>query len=137
MVDDVDRPIDVMRLLAERGLGLRRAHAVFQRIARGEEVAVEVRCENSTAVLTSAFEALGVEARELRIPNVSSRDVRTRLNLSQKDFALRFGFEVDTVQNWDQGRNQPDVATKLLLAIIDRDPAIVDAVLSDQPRKSS
>lgn len=136
MVDDIDRPVDVARLLLDHGLTLRRAHEFLQRIASRETVAVQVWSENP-ATLISAFAALGVEARELKVPEVSTREIRARLNLSQSDFALRFGFELDTVQNWEQGRNQPDAAAKVLLAIIDRDPAIVEAVLSEHPAESA
>lgn len=75
---------------------------------------------------------LGVSARALRTPEVSSREVRAKLALSQAEFALRFGFELDTVQNWDQGRNRPDTATRILLAVIARDPDLVDAVLAGE-----
>ena len=132
MVGEIDRPVDAVRLLADHGLGLRRAHALFQPIARGEAVAAEVWIEGPAASLICAFAALGIEARELRVPDVNTRDIRARLNLSQRDFALRFGFELDTVQNWDQGRNQPDAAARVLLAIIERDPAIVEAVLTQR-----
>jgi DNA-binding transcriptional regulator YiaG len=131
MSGEIDRPVDVAHLLVEHGTSLRRAHAFLQRIARGEAVAVELRTDDPGAV-ASSFARLGIEALELRIPEVSTRDIRARLNLSQGDFAMKFGFELDTVQNWDQGRNQPDTATRVLLAIIDRDPAIVESVLTER-----
>ena len=90
MVGEIDRPVDAVRLLADHGLGLRRAHALFQPIARGEAVAAEVWIEGPAASLICAFAALGIEARELRVPDVNTRDIRARLNLSQRDFALRF-----------------------------------------------
>ncbi|MFF8802993.1 MULTISPECIES: helix-turn-helix domain-containing protein [unclassified Methylobacterium] len=81
--------------------------------------------------MAARFRSLGVEARPLTIPDVDTKAIRSRLNLSQADFAVRFGFELDTVQNWDQGRHVPDPATRVLLAVIDRDPALVDAVLTE------
>ncbi|MER2264878.1 helix-turn-helix domain-containing protein [Methylobacterium oxalidis] len=36
------------------------------------------------------------------------------------------------MQNWDQGRNRPDTATRILLAVIARDPDLVDAVLAGE-----
>lgn len=128
---DIPRPVDVARLLTEYGVSLKRAHGVLQGIARGEAVVVQLVVEAPDAPVRP-FAVFGVEALPLRIPEISTRAIRGRLKLSQSEFALRFGFELDTVQNWDQGRNQPDAATKVLLAIIDRDPAIVDAVLAGE-----
>jgi putative transcriptional regulator len=53
------------------------------------------------------------------------RSIRQRLNLSQVRFAREFGFSPATVRNWEQGRNQPDQATRILLAVIRRNPDIV------------
>ena len=57
------------------------------------------------------------------------RRVRERFGLSQAEFALRFGFEIDTVQNWEQGRNTPDQATQLLLKVIEAYPDEVEKVV--------
>lgn len=133
MTGEIDRPVDVARLLVDGGVSLKRAHAVLGRLGEGETVAVESRhADREEAV--RRLKALGVEASELKVPSVSTKDIRTRLKLSQSDFALRFGFELDTVQNWDQGRNQPDAAARILLALIDRDPALVEAVLTSRPK---
>ena len=53
------------------------------------------------------------------------RSIRRRLKLSQTRFAREFGFTPATVRNWEQGRNQPDKATRVLLAVIQRHPDIV------------
>ena len=52
--------------------------------------------------------------------------IRTRLGLSQGEFAVRFGFKLDAVQNWEQGRRRPDGAARAFLRVIEREP---DAVL--------
>ena len=51
--------------------------------------------------------------------------LRERHNLSQRDFADRLGFDVRTLQNWEQGRNRPDSAVLHLIRLFDRDPALV------------
>jgi putative transcriptional regulator len=53
------------------------------------------------------------------------RSVRRRLKLSQARFAREFGFTPATVRNWEQGRNQPDRAARILLAVIRRHPDVV------------
>lgn len=52
------------------------------------------------------------------------RSIRRRLKLSQAGFAREFGFAPATIRNWEQGRNQPDTAARILLAVIRRYPEI-------------
>ncbi|MEH3116570.1 MAG: hypothetical protein PGN25_02890 [Methylorubrum populi] len=130
MTGEIDRPIDLARLLNAHGLSLKRSHAILNRIADGEAVAIRLRSETPEELVVR-FHSLGVEAKPLMVPDVDTKAIRSRLNLSQADFAVRFGFELDTVQNWDQGRHVPDPATRVLLAVIDRDPALVDAVMTE------
>ncbi len=125
---EIARPIDLARLLTRHGPSLKRAHATLNRITADEAVVVRLWSE-ALDDLPGQFAAFGVEASPLTIPEVDTRAIRARLGLSQADFAVRFGFELDTVQNWDQGRHAPDSATRVLLAIIDRDPALVEAVM--------
>jgi putative transcriptional regulator len=55
--------------------------------------------------------------------------IRKRLKLSQAQFAERFGFSVDSVQNWEQGRRIPDRPTRTLLAVIAYEPKAVERAL--------
>ena len=50
--------------------------------------------------------------------------IRKRLGLSQDDFAARFGFKLDALQNWEQGRRRPDLAARAFLRVIEREPAL-------------
>ena len=56
---------------------------------------------------------------------VAVRAIRARLDLTQADFAARFGFSVGAVRDWEQGRKKPDTPTRALLLLIDRDPDLV------------
>jgi len=60
---------------------------------------------------------------------VDVRAIRRRLQLSQRAFALKFGLSPRTVQEWEQGRAQPDRPARLLLAMIARAPKTVERVL--------
>jgi putative transcriptional regulator len=51
--------------------------------------------------------------------------LRKRLKMSQAAFAARFGLDVSAVHAWEQGRRQPDRAARVLLTVIDREPAAV------------
>ena len=56
--------------------------------------------------------------------------IRKRLGLSQSDFAARFGFKLDAVQNWEQGRRRPEGAARAFLRVIEREPAAVRRALA-------
>jgi DNA-binding transcriptional regulator YiaG len=131
---DIRQPVDVARVLQKFGLSLRRAHDVLTRLARGGAVAAELHM-NDVGELFSALSSVGVDAALIRIPDVDVKGVRDRFGLSQADFALRFGLEVDTVRNWEQGRNTPDQSTRLLLKIIESYPEVVEAVLTNRQRQ--
>ncbi|MGA2879513.1 MAG: helix-turn-helix domain-containing protein [Bryobacteraceae bacterium] len=57
------------------------------------------------------------------------RKIRSRLKLSQKEFASRFGFSIDSIQNWEQGRRIPDGPARTLLAVIAHEPKAVERAL--------
>jgi putative transcriptional regulator len=57
------------------------------------------------------------------------RKMRTRMKLSQKEFAERFGFSLDSIQNWEQGRRIPDGPARTLLAVIAHEPKAVERAL--------
>ncbi|MGH7123157.1 MAG: helix-turn-helix domain-containing protein [Stellaceae bacterium] len=56
--------------------------------------------------------------------------IRKRLGLSQIQFAARFGFKLDAVQNWEQGRRRPEGAARALLRVIEKEPQAVQRALA-------
>lgn len=61
---------------------------------------------------------------------ISVRGIRAKLDLTQEEFAARFGFTVGRLRDWEQGRTQPDAATQTLLFVIERDPELVASVVA-------
>jgi hypothetical protein len=51
-----------------------------------------------------------------RVPAVDVRKLRRGLGLSQAQFATRFGFSLDSNQNWEQGHRQPEGPARTLLS---------------------
>ena len=120
--------MDVIRLLAQHGLSLKKAHAVLDRLASGERIPVEATA-NKPRELISKLQRLGVTARKLLDPWVDVKRVRESQGLTQPEFAALYGLELDTLQNWEQGRNTPDRPTMVLLKVIEASPDVVlDAV---------
>jgi putative transcriptional regulator len=66
----------------------------------------------------------GTRVTTVELAAGSVRAIRRRLKLSQAGFAREFGFTPATVRNWEQGRNQPDKAARILLAVIRSHPNI-------------
>ena len=57
------------------------------------------------------------------------RVIRAKLGLSQAEFALLFGVSVATLQNWEQGRRQPEGPARALLRIAAKNPeALLEAL---------
>jgi len=46
--------------------------------------------------------------------------------LSQREFAEVLGIGVDTLQNWEQGHNQPDSAVLNLAMVFDKAPELIE-----------
>ena len=62
--------------------------------------------------------------------NIDVRAIRHKLELSQAEFALRFGLSLANVRNWEQGHRQPDGTDRVLLTLIDRIPEEITNALS-------
>lgn len=72
------------------------------------EVADSIRCGLKQAVAYAKGEA-DVEAYRGHVPpKVDVRAIRAKLGLTQEEFAARFGFSVDTLRQWEQGRQRPE-----------------------------
>ena len=70
-------------------------------------------------------------SRFFTITPPSIKAIRKKLNLSQNDFALMIGISLGTLQNWEQGRREPDGPAKALLKIASKNPkAVMEALHS-------
>lgn len=130
--------VTLTKVLIEHGLGPRQAHRAVTRLA--ETLLAEPGVRPAVPVLLpavpdpSALErrlgALEVQARRLLPPEVDARAVREATGLTQEEFALRFGLDLATLRNWEQGRTRPDGPARVLLKVIEREPRAVEAALA-------
>ncbi len=67
---------------------------------------------------------------EIKPPDI--RVVREHLDVSQGEFAVMIGVSTRTLQNWEQGRRQPEGPAKALLTIAAHNPAAVLDALHGQ-----
>jgi putative transcriptional regulator len=66
----------------------------------------------------------------VRVPEkIDVKAIRTRLDMTQEEFAGRFGFSVNTLRHWEQGSRQPEGPTRAYLLVIERAPKAVQKAL--------
>jgi putative transcriptional regulator len=58
------------------------------------------------------------------------RSIRNGSGLSQAAFAERYGLNLRTLQDWEQGRAQPDGPARAYLLVILREPRAVERALA-------
>ena len=57
------------------------------------------------------------------------RVIRAKLGMTQQEFAAEFGFSINTLRHWEQGKRQPEGPTRAYLLVIDRAPKAVRKAL--------
>ena len=93
----------------------------FDSIRRGlEEAVAHARGEGAGRV------------REIEVPEADVRAIRRRTGLSQAAFAASIGVKKATLINWEQGRRRPEGPARVLLALIAKDPQIVQKLLAER-----
>jgi len=69
-------------------------------------------------------------AYRVHVPErIDVKAIRTKLDMTQEEFAGRFGFSVNTLRHWEQGSRQPEGPTRAYLLVIDRAPKAVQKAL--------
>jgi putative transcriptional regulator len=61
--------------------------------------------------------------------DVDVRAIRSKLRMTQEAFANTFGFSVNTLRHWEQGKRRPEGPTRAYLLVIDRAPKTVRKAL--------
>lgn len=93
----------------------------FKRIEQGLKEAI--------AYAQGARDGYVVHAVDVPDPEVPA--IRARTGLSQAEFARSIGVKKATLLNWEQGRRKPDGPARVLLALIAKEPGIVQRVLGE------
>lgn len=118
----------------ERGLRQAIAHAKERRTGDRKAGNPKARVRK-----TGVHETVGTKGRrqtrpaivhEVRIGTPDVAAIRARTGLSQAAFARSIGVAKGTVLNWEQRRRSPDGPARVLLALIEKDPNIVQRALA-------
>ena len=95
----------------------------FEKISEGLNEALEIaRGEKKPA--------------KLHVPaEINVQGIRSKLALSQDDFAAIFGFTLNQIRDWEQGRSRPLGGNRAYLMLIEMNPDAVRSLLSAAPKR--
>ncbi|MDP4021588.1 transcriptional regulator [Methylobacterium sp. NEAU 140] len=72
------------------------------------------------------------EGTRVRVPrDLDVAAIRARTGLAQPAFAATIGVSVGTLRGWEQRRRQPDGPARVLLAMVERRPGVVEELLGE------
>jgi putative transcriptional regulator len=83
--------------------------------------------------LSRELQAAGVKTTKMTSKPVDVKATRLRLGMSQEQFALRFALDLDAIENWEQGRREPDPAALAYLRVIARLPREAANAQEEEP----
>lgn len=73
----------------------------------------------------------GAIVHEIAVPEPDVAAIREKAGLSQRDFALSIGVSLGTLQGWEQKRRRPEGPARVLLALINKRPRLVQQELKE------
>ncbi len=120
----------VARLLTHEGVPVRTAKKVVDDLTAGRKAYVEASSVVDYDLLRQKMMSQNVAVHRIELRPIDVKALRSRLGISQEDFAGRYGLDVATVRNWEQGRTKPEGPAAALLQLIDRDPDKVSELLA-------
>jgi putative transcriptional regulator len=94
------------------------------------KAAPSIRKGLEEAVAYAKGRARKKKAYRVHVPeHVDVKAIRTKLGMTQQAFAARFGFSINTLRHWEQGKREPEGPTRAYLLVIHRAPAAVQRAL--------
>ncbi len=123
------KSIPAIQALAKRWTPLLRAKRAIEAMLDDGRAYVFVPQVEALAALTAELASAGVRATVASAPEPDIKATRDGMGLTQEQFAIRFGLDLDTVRNWEHGRRKPDTAARSYLRAIANDPAAVETAL--------
>ena len=73
---------------------------------------------------------IDLPVRYVNVPDfVDVKAIREKIGLTQAEFARRYGISRRSLEEWEQGRRQPEGAVRAYLFVIDRNPRAVETAL--------
>lgn len=67
--------------------------------------------------------------RRTVLGTIDVKALRERIDLTQAEFSRMIGVSIKTLQNWEQGRREPEGPAKALLRVVEKEPRAVLSAL--------
>lgn len=121
---------EIARLLVRAGVPVRTAKKTIDSLAGGRTAYVEATAVADYEIFKKRLMSQNIRVHRIVRRRVDVKALRARLGISQEAFAGRYGLDVKTLQNWEQGRTEPEGPAATLLQLIERDPEKVVELLA-------
>jgi DNA-binding transcriptional regulator YiaG len=125
------KPVSATLALAKRGLSLLKAKRAVEEIMQKGLAVLELPIVESRRRVLAELTEAGIDARPRAEGVVNVKNLRMLLGLTQEQFALRYGIDIDTLQNWERRRRVPDEPARRLLRVIAMLPEEASAAQED------
>jgi putative transcriptional regulator len=93
-------------------------NSAFSSIKQGLEEALEFSKGKTSKAVVHKFNAVDV------------KEIRSKIGMSQNEFASAFGISVSTLRHWERGDRSPHGPALVLLNVVAREPQAVLKALS-------
>lgn len=104
--------------------------AIERAMEKGQATMLVPHVENQ-ADLARELEETGLVVKAVAFRPIDVRNIRRKLDLTQEQFALRYGIDLETLRNWEQGKRSPDKTAQSYLRAIERMPEEIQAAQED------
>ncbi len=90
-----------------------------------------MNAQNFERLLASAKEAKEImngqkePSRKFFMEEPSPKEIRTKMSLTQDQFAALMNISVYTLRNWEQGRRHPEGPARVLLNVVNNHPEVL------------
>lgn len=121
---------EIAHLLVRAGVPVRTAKKTIESLVSGQTAFVEAPAVSDYEDFKQSLVGRSIAVRRIVKRTVDIKALRARLDISQEAFAGRYGLDIKTLQNWEQGRTEPEGPAAILLQLIDRDPEKVVELLA-------
>ncbi len=127
---DQTKSVEAVMALRRRGVPTLKAKRAVEAAMERRANVLDVPTVESRPALAEDLRRFGFGVFVVTPLAVDVRKLRERLGLTQEQFSLRFGLELDAVRNWEYGRREPDAATISYLTVIEKNPEAVQEALA-------
>lgn len=114
--------VSAAMVLARRGVSMLRAKRAIEGMLKTGDAVVHAPKVERLSKLASELNEAGITAKRVTKKPIKVQTVREDLQMTQEEFALRYGFALRSVQNWERGHRKPPPLVSNYLRVIQRRP---------------